>query len=73
MSSSDSLQEWNKQQVRPPCPKCGEEKEIIVVVHGRPSGDLVELAMDKKNLVRLGGCSMGEDRACGKCGHTYAA
>jgi hypothetical protein len=50
------------------CPKCKEEKNVIPIVYGMANWELGEQA--KKNLVKLGGCCVGDhdpDWYCKAC------
>ena len=56
---------------RPTCPFCGSEEEVVRIVYGDPTREMIE--QSQRGEVALGGCStgLGEDdwycRVCHRC------
>ncbi|MGA3210572.1 MAG: hypothetical protein ABSD20_04645 [Terriglobales bacterium] len=56
---------------RPACPTCAGEDEVVRIVYGDPSPEIIE--QSQRGEIALGGCSTGlsEDdwycRACHRC------
>jgi len=56
----------------PSCPQCGSAADVIPIIYGYPSEELMKAA--DRGEVALGGCIVGDDAPrwrCKKCGRDF--